>query len=92
MNQVPHHIESPQRSGKAVRACCPDLPFLLPGIGAQGGDLAHALTAGLDAQRAGLLVNVSRSVLYAASDRTYASAARAEAMRTRDAINAIRFG
>jgi orotidine-5'-phosphate decarboxylase len=54
--------------------------------------LAQALTAGLDAQRAGLLVNVSRSVLYAASDTTYASAARAEAIRTRDAINAIRFG
>ena len=77
---------------QAVRACCPDLPFLLPGIGAQGGDLAQALAAGLDAQRAGLLVNVSRSVLYAASDTTYASAARAEAIRTRDAINAIRFG
>lgn len=74
----------------AVRATCPDLPFLIPGIGAQGGDLAHALDAALDARRAGLLINVSRSVLYAASDSSYASAARAEAMRTNDAINAIR--
>ncbi len=74
----------------AVRAACPDVPFLIPGIGAQGGDLAQALNAALDAQRAGLLINVSRSVLYAASDGNYASAARTEAIRTNDAINAIR--
>lgn len=75
---------------KAVRDVCPHIPFLLPGIGAQGGDLAQALTAGLDAQRSGLLINVSRSVLYARSDASYAHAARAEAIRTRDAINQIR--
>lgn len=75
----------------AVRAVCPDLPFLIPGIGAQGGDLDQALSAALDQHRAGLLINVSRSVLYAASDASYASAARAEAIRTNTAINAIRF-
>jgi orotidine-5'-phosphate decarboxylase len=75
---------------KAVRTICPDLPFLLPGIGAQGGDLVHALTAGLDAQRSGLLINVSRSVMYASNDATYAHAARNEAIRMRDAINAVR--
>lgn len=75
---------------KAVRTICPELPFLIPGIGAQGGDLAQALTAGLDARRSGLLINASRSVLYARSDATYAQAARAEAVRTRDAINALR--
>lgn len=74
----------------AVRAVCPDVPFLIPGIGAQGGDLEAALTAALDGNRAGLLINVSRSVLYAASDASYASAARAEAIRTNAAINAIR--
>ncbi|MFZ9858086.1 MAG: orotidine-5'-phosphate decarboxylase [Roseiflexaceae bacterium] len=75
---------------KSVRAICPELPFLLPGIGAQGGDLAHALNAGLDAQRSGLLITVSRSVMYASNDANYAQAARAEALRTRDAINALR--
>ncbi len=75
---------------KAVRALCPDLPFLLPGIGAQGGDLVDALTAGLDARRSGLLINVSRSVMYASNDASYALAARAEAIRMRDAINAVR--
>jgi orotidine-5'-phosphate decarboxylase len=74
-----------------VRQLCPDLPFLLPGIGAQGGDLQQALQAGLDRERAGVLINTSRSVLYASSGTDFATAARAEAIRTRDAINAIRF-
>lgn len=74
----------------AVRAACPELPFLIPGIGAQGGDLAQALDAALDAQRAGVLINVSRSVLYASNGADYARAARTEACRTNDAINAIR--
>ena len=73
-----------------VRAACPDLPILLPGVGAQGGDLKAAVNAGVDQHRRGLLVNVSRSVLYAANDHTFAHAARAEALRTRDAINAAR--
>jgi orotidine-5'-phosphate decarboxylase len=75
----------------AVRTICPELPFLLPGIGAQGGDLVQALNAGLDARRSGLLINVSRSVMYASSDANYAHAARAEAIRTRDAINDVRY-
>ncbi|MFM7678154.1 MAG: orotidine-5'-phosphate decarboxylase [Roseiflexaceae bacterium] len=74
----------------AVRAACPELPFLIPGVGAQGGDLDLALSAALDAQRAGVLINVSRSVLYASNGADYAQAARAEACRTNDAINAIR--
>ncbi|MFM2310475.1 MAG: hypothetical protein RLY87_2597, partial [Chloroflexota bacterium] len=73
-----------------VRAHCPDLPILLPGVGAQGGDLQTAVAAGSDRHGRGLLVNVSRSVLYAATDHTFAHAARAEALRMRDAINAVR--
>lgn len=74
-----------------VRQLCPDLPLLLPGIGAQGGDLAQALHAGLNAHRAGLLINTSRSVLYASTGPDFAQAARTEALRTQAAINAIRF-
>lgn len=74
----------------AVRTICPDLPFLLPGIGAQGGDLVQALTAGLDARRSGLLINASRSILYASNGTDYTNAARTEAIHTRDAINAVR--
>ncbi len=75
---------------KAVRTMCPDLPFLLPGVGAQGGDLVQALTAGLDTRRSGLLINASRSILYASADANYAQLARLEAIRMRDAINSIR--
>lgn len=66
-----------------VRELCPKLPILLPGIGAQGGDLKAALAAGLDADRRGLLVSASRSVIYAGGAREIA----AEAARLRTAIN-----
>ncbi len=74
----------------AARAALPDAPILLPGIGAQGGDLEGSVRAGLDASGAGLLVSASRSVLYASSGEDYAEASRAEAQRLRDAINAVR--
>ncbi len=48
-----------------VRELCPDLPFLVPGVGAQGGDVEAVVAAGLDAHGGGLLVNASRSVIFA---------------------------
>lgn len=48
-----------------VRAAAPSLPFLVPGIGAQGGDLAGSVRAGLDAAGGGLLISASRSVMFA---------------------------
>jgi orotidine 5'-phosphate decarboxylase subfamily 2 len=76
----------------AVRRRCPDAPILLPGIGAQGGDLEASLHAGLDASGAGLLVSASRSVIYAGSSHEgdWTEAVRAAAAALRDAINAIR--
>ncbi len=69
-----------------VRALAPTLPILLPGIGAQGGDLEAALSAGLDDERRGLLVSASRSVIYAGGRQEIA----AEARRLRGAINEVR--
>ncbi len=76
----------------AVRRRCPDAPILLPGIGAQGGELEAALHAGLDAAGGGLVVSASRSVIYAGSgdDGDWTQAVRAAAAGLRDAINAIR--
>lgn len=74
----------------AVRAIVGDLPILLPGIGAQGGDIAAAVAAGVDSTGAGLLASSSREILYASADDDFATAARAAAERTRDAINAAR--
>lgn len=71
---------------RAVRALCPELLFLMPGIGAQAGELDEAVRAALDANGGGIIVNASRSVLYADAHGDFAVAARAEAQRLRDAI------
>jgi orotidine-5'-phosphate decarboxylase len=77
-----------------VRALAPDLPLLVPGIGAQGGDIAATLRAGrCPAAPAGsfaeyaLVINSSRAILYAGSGEDYAAAAGAAARETRDQIN-----
>jgi len=70
-----------------IRAICPDLPILLPGVGPQGADLAQALRAGLDAQGGGGIVSSSRQVLYAASGDDFARAARRAALSRRDESN-----
>ena len=69
-----------------VRAIAPDLPLLVPGVGAQGGDAATAVEHGATATGRGLIVNSSRAVLYASSGNDFAEAARAEAQRTAAAV------
>ena len=73
-----------------VRSIAPDLPILVPGVGAQQGDLEAAATAGLDAAGGGILVNASRGVLYASSGDDWQAAARAAALDLRDRIDAVR--
>jgi len=68
---------------RRVRAIAPDVPILLPGVGAQGGDLPAALQAGLTAAGDGVIVNASRSVIFADDPR-------AAARDLRDAINVAR--
>ena len=71
-----------------VRGICPDLPILIPGIGAQGGDLADSVRCGVDAGGRLAVINASRSVIYASSGADYAAAARHAASLLRDEINA----
>jgi orotidine-5'-phosphate decarboxylase len=73
-----------------VRAIAPHLPLLVPGIGAQGGDIDATLRAGLDARGAGLVISSSRAILYAGSGQSFARQARQAAIDTRDRIEAIR--
>jgi len=68
-----------------LRAAHPHVPFLVPGIGAQGGDLKATLAAGLDAKGAGLLLSASRSIIYAGGGA--AAAIRAAAAELHAAIN-----
>ena len=55
----------PEELGK-VRSICPDMPFLVPGVGAQGGDVAKVLEHGAAAGGYGLVINSSRGIIYAA--------------------------
>jgi len=73
-----------------IRRRCPDLPILLPGIGAQAGDLIGSIRAGVDARGGSLLASASRSILYAGTDANFADKAREEAENLRNQINAIR--
>lgn len=74
----------------AVRKKAPQIPFLVPGIGAQGGDLKKVLLAGKDPHARGMLINASRSILYASAGDDFAEAAQKEAHRLAAAINAHR--
>ncbi|GHT85404.1 orotidine 5'-phosphate decarboxylase [Betaproteobacteria bacterium] len=75
-----------------VRALVGDMPLLVPGIGAQGGDIAATVAAGQTADGYGLMINASRAILYAGAGDDFAAAARQAARATRDAINACRAG
>jgi orotidine-5'-phosphate decarboxylase len=73
-----------------VRKLCPGLPMLVPGVGAQGGDLANSVRFGLDAGFPNLLINASRSIIYAGrGEGDFRSAAGKAAENLRSAINRI---
>lgn len=75
-----------------VRALVGDMPLLVPGIGAQGGDIEATVTAGRTANGGGMMISSSRAILYAKAGvgEDYAKAARRIALETRDAINQYR--
>jgi orotidine-5'-phosphate decarboxylase len=73
-----------------VRAIVGDMPLLVPGIGAQGGDIAATVQAGRTSDGTGLVINSSRAILYAGDGPDFAERARAIASATRDQINASR--
>ena len=74
----------------AVRALVGDMPLLVPGIGAQGGDVAEAVHSGQTAAGSGLLISSSRAILYASASADFAAAARAATDKLRREINAHR--
>ena len=71
-----------------VRTIVGDMPLLIPGIGAQGGDIDATVNAGriAGAPGTGMIINSSRAILYASSGADFAQAARAVAQSTRDAL------
>jgi orotidine-5'-phosphate decarboxylase len=80
------------RDVAAVRKIAPRAPILLPGVGAQAGDLERSVQSAMGHARGGVaaIVNLSRSLLYASRGADWQGAARAEAQRARAAINSAR--
>ena len=72
-----------------VRTICPNLPLLIPGIGAQGGDLEAAVQHGVTKQGDLAVINASRSIIYASSGSNFAEAAAERAAALRDQIKEI---
>ena len=72
----------------AIRALAPDHFFLVPGVGAQGGDLEAVSKAGLNSQ-CGLLVNSSRAIIYASNKTDFAEAARQEAEKVQKEMEVL---
>lgn len=75
---------------KEIRSIAGDMSFLVPGIGAQGGDVEAAVTNGKTKDGSGMVINSSRGIIYASSGDDFAEAARKTAITLRDEINLYR--
>jgi orotidine-5'-phosphate decarboxylase len=74
-----------------VRAVVGDaMPILIPGIGAQGGEVAASVEAGLGGGHAPIMIATSRAIIFASDGEDFAEAARTEAQKLRDEINRYR--
>ncbi len=78
----PHELE-------CVRLIVADMPILIPGIGAQGGDLEETLLAGKDSRGYGMIINSSRQIIFASSGQDFAQAARAKTQELHQSITHI---
>ncbi len=78
------------REMQRVRTLAPNMPLLIPGVGAQGGDLLAAVRYGCDENGEMAVINSSRGIIYASGGENFAEAARAAALKLRDEMNEIR--
>ena len=73
-----------------LRQIAPNMFFLVPGVGVQGGDLFGILRHGLTKQKSGLIIHSARAIIYASEGQDFADAARNETEKLRDTINKYR--
>ncbi len=73
-----------------VRRIVGNMPLLIPGIGAQGGDMEKTVKAGVDSAGKNAMINASRSVIFASTGEDFGEKARQEAVKLKDAINFYR--
>jgi orotidine-5'-phosphate decarboxylase len=79
----------PEEMG-TVRAIAGEIPFLVPGVGAQGGDVEKVIKNGVTQDGNGLIINSSRGIIYASGSKDFADAAREKTLSLRDMINQYR--
>ena len=79
----PHELEN-------VRKIVGDMPILIPGIGAQGGDIEATVKAGMDSRGVGMIINSSRGIIFASNGTDFAEAARRETLKLHTLINQYR--
>lgn len=75
---------------RKVREIAPKVPFLLPGVGVQGADVKTVIQAGVDADGTGIIVNASRSIIFASDGDDFPAAARQKTIELSDEINQYR--
>ncbi|MBI4114387.1 MAG: orotidine-5'-phosphate decarboxylase [Candidatus Niyogibacteria bacterium] len=75
---------------REVRGLVGDIPILIPGVGAQGGDVEKTVSAGKDSCGQGMIINSSRGIIFASKGADFAEAARHETEKLRDLINQYR--
>ncbi len=75
---------------RSVRSLAPGIPFLVPGIGAQGGSVEEVVKYGCTKDGFGAVINASRSILYASAGKDFADAARSETVKLNNEINFFR--
>lgn len=73
-----------------IRKIAGDMTFLVPGVGAQGGDVEKTIKAGLNSQKRGLIINSSRGIIFASTEDDFAEKARVETQKLKDEINKYR--
>jgi len=73
-----------------IRGLVGDMPILIPGIGAQGGDVEATVKAGKDSNGRGMIINSSRGIIFASKDADFAEAARRETVKLTEMINRYR--
>lgn len=79
----------PEELGQ-IRAICKDMPFLVPGVGAQGGDVKKVIDNGVTEEGNGLIINSSRGIIYAGNDENYAQISRRATRELSETINSFR--
>ena len=73
-----------------MRAVVGDMPILIPGIGAQGGEVAATVNAGKDSRGWGMIINAARSIIFASRGNDFAQGARRATEQLREEINRYR--